>query len=384
MVEGGEGEEPPTVGVVVATLTASDGKGGVTTAPFNIVVGPSAGSATLGVPTLPAALFAYADASIGLPDHFNQPGITAADNTPAANPTTNAGATLGRVLFYDRRLSLNDTISCASCHKQALGFADSARFSVGFQGGTTPRHSMGLANARYYNRGRFFWDERAATLEDQVITPIQDPVEMGMSLPTLTAKLAATDFYPPLFRAAFGTSEVTAQRVSQALAQFVRSMISYRSRFDQAFTANPPQFAAVLTQQEERGRQIFVGPGRCDRCHTTNAQVSDNVHNNGLDATVTDAGAGNGRFKSPSLRNVALRGPFMHDGRFSTLAQVVDHYDSGVQASPGLDQALRDGAGAPLRLNLSAAEKQALIAFLGTLTDAPMNADPKFSNPFPN
>lgn len=283
---------PHTAGTVGVTVTASDGRGGSVTNTFNIVVSPVS-QAALGRPTLPATPFAYADADIALPAHYTRTGpgsVSGADNTPPANPVTNAGATLGRVLFYDRRLSFNDTVSCANCHQQAKGFSDPARFSVGFQGGTTARHAMGLTNARYYNRGRFFWDERAATLEDQVVTPIQDSTEMGMTLADLETKLAATDFYPALFRDAFGTTQVTRQRIALALAQFVRSMSSYRSKYDQAFTGGVPNFAAVLTAQEERGRQIYTGVGRCDGCHGTDAHISPNVFNNGLDATVTDVG----------------------------------------------------------------------------------------------
>ena len=375
---------PHTAGTVSVTLTATDGRGGSATNTFNIVVSPVS-QAALGRPTLPVGLFAYADADIGLPAHYTRTGpgsVAGADNTPAANPVTNAGATLGRVLFYDRRLSLNDTISCASCHQQSKGFSDPARFSVGFRGGTTARHAMGLTNARYYNRGRFFWDERAATLEDQVVTPIQDATEMGMTLADLETKLAATDFYPALFRDAFGTTQVTRQRIALALAQFVRSMSSYRSKYDQAFTAGVPNFAAVLTAEEERGRQIYVGGGRCDNCHGTDAHISPNVFNNGLDATVTDVGAGGGRFKAPSLRNIAVRGPFMHDGRFATLRDVVEHYDHGVQDNPNLAPQLKDNTGVPRRLNLTEADKLALIAFLGTLTDTALIQDPKFSNPF--
>lgn len=375
---------PHTAGTAAATLTASDGRGGTVVLRFNVVVSPVS-LAALGRPTLPLQPFAYADADIGLPAQFTTRGagsIIATDNTPPANPVTNAGATLGRVLFYDRRLSANDTVACASCHQQANGFSDPARLSMGFKGGQTGRHAMGLANARYYNRGRFFWDERAATLEDQVLTPIQDGTEMGMTLTALETKLAATDFYPALFRDAFGTTQVTSQRISSALAQFVRSMSSYRSRYDQAFVNGVPNFAA-LTAQEQRGRQIYTGAGRCDGCHGTDAHVSGNVFNNGLDATVTDAGAGGGRFKAPSLRNIAARAPYMHDGRFATLREVVEHYDNGVQANPNLAPALTDPNGGARRLNLTEADKQALIAFLATLTDNALLTDPKFSDPFP-
>ena len=341
------------------------------------------------VPVLPATPFGYADADIALPAHFANPPTPGnpgspvpLDNTPPDNRVTNAGATLGRVLFYDRRLSVNDTISCGSCHRQATGFADPARFSAGFQGGRTPRHAMGLANARYYTRGRFFWDERAATLEAQVLQPIQDPIEMGMTLPQLTAKLGAVEFYGPLFTAAFGDPAITEGRISRALAQFVRAMVSYRSRFDLAFTNGVPNFAAALTPAEVQGQQIFTGRGRCAQCHTSVAHVGDGIRNNGLDLATVDAGAGGARFKVPSLRNVEVRAPYMHDGRFASLRAAIDFYDNGVQPHPNLDPRLVGPGGAPLRLNLSAAEKDALEAFLRSFTDTAFLTDPKFSDPF--
>lgn len=255
---------------------------------------------------------------------------------------------------------------------------------------------MALTDARFYQRGRFFWDERAPTLENQVLRPIQDPVEMGMSLPQLTAKLAAIDFYPTLFQAAFGTADVTSDRIARALAQFVRSMTSFRSKFDQALQGGPNAVNTVLTVQERRGLRLFGGPLAnqvtgvnarnlgCAGCHTATALIAPAPRNNGLNATnATDAGAGGGRFKVPSLRNVAQRGAFMHDGRFTTLAEVVEFYDSGVQDNPNLDPRLRDRAGNPERLNLTQAEKDALIAFMNTLTDNTFLTDPKFANPFP-
>ena len=159
-------------------------------------------------------------------------------------------------------------------------------------------------------------------------------------------------------------------------------MSSYRSKYDSAFVNGTPNFAGTFTAQEERGRQIFTGAGRCDGCHNTDAHISGNVFNNGLDATITDVGAGGGRFKAPSLRNIAVRAPYMHDGRFATLRDVIEHYDHGVQASPNLAPALTDNTGAPRRLNLTEADKLALLAFLGTLTDSAMMQDVKFSNPF--
>jgi cytochrome c peroxidase len=300
----------------------------------------------------------------------------ALDNTPDSNVVTDAGATLGRVLFYDRRLSVNDRIACASCHVQEFGFSDTARLSRGFAGGATKRHSMGLANARFYSGGRFFWDERAATLEAQVLMPVQDPVEMGMTLPALQAKLAATDFYPPLFRAAFGTPEVTSDRVARALAQFVRSLVSANSRFDRGLGIGG------MTAQEREGLRLFNGQAQCARCHVGSALAGDGSHNTGLDAAITDSGAGRGRFKVPSLRNVAVRPPYMHDGRFTTLEQVVAHYDGGVQPNPALDRQLTGRGGAPRTLGLSATQKSALVAYLHALTDSAFLAAPRFADPF--
>ena len=372
---------PTTAGLYAVTVTADDGHGGTVNNSFSITVQP----APL-VPSLPAVAFLYADASINLPRQFTAaPGNPAgADNTPVDNAVTNAGATLGRVLFYDKRLSINDTVSCASCHQQAHGFSDAQRFSVGFQGGLTTRHAMGLANARYYQPGKFFWDERAASAEIQVLQPIQNSVEMGNTLPQLVTKLSAVSFYGPLFTAAFGDSQVTSDRIAKALAQYVRAILSYRAKFDRAFVNGAPNFTATFTVQEEQGRQLFEGVGRCNACHGTVAHISDSPKNNGLDAVITDVGAGGGRFKAPSLRNIAVRPPYMHDGRFTTLRQVIDHYDAGVQDSATLAPGLRAPDGTVKRLNLTEAEKLALEAFLGTLTDTALLTDPKFSDPFPH
>ena len=343
----------------------------------------------LGSPNLPTTSYDYvAYAVTSLPQHYAAPGgaVAVTDNTPVTNPITNAGATLGRVLFYDKRLSVNNTIACASCHQQANGFADTASLSKGVQGGLTGRHTPGISNAKYYARGHFFWDERANTLEDQVLQPIQNPVEMGMTLADVSPKLAAVNFYPALFQAAFGSPDVTSDRISKALSQFVRSMVTYHSKYDSAFAPNggPPNFAGVFTASELRGQTLFEGAGGvgCARCHGTAAHISATIQNNGLDLVTTDVGAGNGQFKSPSLRNVALRGTFMHDGRFKSLAEVVEFYNSGVQANPNLSQLLRNPNGTPRRLNLSAQDKTDLVAFLATLTDNSFITDPRFSNPF--
>ena len=303
-------------------------------------------SATANALLLPAVLANYATPV--LPPNFLVQPIVGQDNTPANNPVTNAAATLGRALFYDKRLSLNQTISCSSCHQQAHGFTDGRRFSVGFQGGLTTRNSMGLSNARWYQRRAFFWDERAATLEDQVLQPIQNTTEMGMTLPALVTRLGAEPYYATLFTNAFGSPTVTSDLISRALAQFVRSIISTHSKYDLGVAANPP--FSNFTAEENQGRAIFNAPGGCSACHgTDNFVPGPNIFNNGLEFPYVDLGRGgitgvgtdNGKFKVPSLRNIELTAPYMHDGRFATLEAVVDFYSTGVVDNPNLSPPLR-------------------------------------------
>ena len=333
-----------------------------------------------GTPTLPETPLDYTQA---LPAHLQGPRELDADNTPAGNPITDAGATLGRVLFYDTRLSLGETTSCASCHRQDAGFSDPDVLSTGHGGEQTARHSMGLAFSRYYEPGRFFWDERAATLEDQVLEPIQDVVEMGMTLPQVRARLEATEFYGALFEDAFGTPDITDDRMARALAQFVRSIVAPNSRYDVARAQNPGGGPLPgLTALENQGRQIF-GQAQCAQCHEGELFVGDRTFNNGLDAnTDADPGAGQGRFKTGSLRNIALTAPYMHDGRFETLADVIGFYSTGIQPHPNLDNRLRVGGGQPRRFNFSEGERAALVAFLNTLTDDTMASDERWSDPF--
>lgn len=413
----GTGATPPTSalssplvtlgeeGEHAGSVTVGNAQGETT---FEFVLRPA-----LPVPTLPPTPFNYANQP--LPRHYtdlNYPAfgpVAQSDNTPPTNPITDAGATLGRVLFYDTRLSANNTVSCASCHQQANGFSDPLPRSIGFTGGQTGRHSMSLANVRYYDNGRMFWDERAATLEIQALTPIQDEVEMGMTLPALEAKLARASFYGPLFQAAFGDPSITSDRIGRALAQFMRSMVSYRSKYDQAVSAGPnglPDFPAVFDEEEMLGLAVFQGfPGitapnmACNTCHATVGMTIGQAGapppgpppgpfavNNGLDlVTGTDPGAGQGRFKSPSLRNIARTAPYMHDGRFPNLDAVVTFYSQGVQPHPNLHPLLREGnqpGNPPERFNLTPQERAGLIAFLNTLTDEAFLTDPKFSSPF--
>jgi cytochrome c peroxidase len=311
-------------------------------------------------------------------------------------PVTNAGATLGRVLFFDRELSVNRTISCASCHTQPTGFTDPRQFSVGFEGGQTPMHSMRLVNARFWAPGTFFWNRRAPTLESQTTDPIQDPIEMGFDaahggFPAVVERLQGVAHYPELFTLAFGDVAVTQARIQQAIAQYVRSIVSTGSRWDvgyaQVFNPGLPDRglnSAIpgFTAEENRGRELFFTPppqggAGCSACHVAPTfALAPNALSNGLDAGETRI------FKSPSLKSVSGGGPFMHDGRFSTLAQVVEHYDVGIRNGPALDPRLRVPGGQPLRLNLSAADRAALVAFLETLTDTQLAADPRFGDPF--
>ena len=340
---------------------------------------------------LPGVSFNYANPT--LPPSFGVQPILGQDNMPATNVTTDAGATLGRVLFYDKRLSFNQTVSCSSCHQQSHGFSDPRQFSVGFNGGLTGRNSMGLSNARWYLRRHFFWDERANTLEDQVLQPIQNSTEMGMTLSALTNRLGAEPFYTNLFQSTFGTTNVTSDRVSRALAQFVRSIVSVNSKYDTGVASGFSNF----TPQENLGRQIFfgqIGNATCAACHgTDNFVPGPAINNNGLEFPFIDKGLGGitgltadeGLFKVPSLRNIELTGPYMHDGRFATLEEVVEFYNSGVVDNPNLSPPLRNPPGlppGPRRLNLTTQQKAALVAFLKTLTDTSIATNPKWSDPF--
>lgn len=377
--------------------------------------GPAA-SATPADLFLPEALYDYAETV--LPPHFlsntfarptmQEGAAVFHDSAPADNPVTNAGATLGRVLFYDQRLSANGAVSCSSCHIQQHGFSDPRRLSVGFDGGSTRRHSMGLSNARFNRSGRYFWDERAETLEAQVLMPFQDPVEMGLTLGRLVEIVAAQPYYPALFEAAFGTPTIDSERISKALAQFVRSLVSAGSRYDQGRSQvqRPTDDFPNFTAQENRGKRIFLTTGGvmrtpCVLCHQSEAFVGGlpprrtttrtGATNNGLDsvsgddrglAETTMINRDSGRFRVGSLRNVGVTAPYMHDGRFATLGEVVDHYSTMIRNHPNLDGSLRQRDRDPERYEFGAAERAALVAFLHTLTDESFLSDPRFSDPF--
>jgi cytochrome c peroxidase len=230
-------------------------------------------------------------------------------------------------------------------------------------------------------------------LEDQVLRPIQDEVEMGLTLNEAMQRIGAQKYYPLLFKNAFGDEQITADRTSKALAQFVRSMVSYTSKYDlgRAQVNNPNDPFPNFTTQENNGKQLFFAPNiGCAACHGTDAFVGPGPRNNGLDATTIDRGVGltnndpalDGAFKTTSLKNIALSAPYMHDGRFKTLEEVIEHYNSGVKNHPNLSPPLRLPDNGVRRLNLNQNQKDALVAFLKTLSDPTMLGDEKFSTPF--
>ena len=253
---------------------------------------------------------------------------------------------------------------------------------------------MSLINAAFYLNGRFFWDERAATLEEQVLIPLQDPVEMGMRLDTLVKRLEGTAYYPILFKYAFPDQKINADNIAKAMAQFVRSMVSFQSRYDEGLISAGNRLTnfSNFTTEENLGKNIFMTNPKvnCFGCHNTDVFIVDNPRNNGLETVNTDSGIyvhtrnpnDLGKFKAPSLKNIALRERFMHDGSISGLTAVLNHYNLGINPNPNLDSHLKDINGNPAVMNLSNTEIDALRAFLETLTDKKIIVDEKFSSPF--
>lgn len=356
-----------------------------------------------GTPHLPATLYDYVGTRDNMPPYMKAflAGRTDLDNTPAGNPITNAGATLGRVLFYDKNMSVNNTRSCASCHHQDKAFTDGVARSPGFDNQLTRRNAMPVVNQRFFGVKTMFWDMRAANLETQTTMPILDHIEMGMpSLAALATKLNGIAYYRPLFKAAFGDVNVTATRISRALSQFIRSIVSFQSKYDQGLASN----LSNLSPDEKNGLRLLQ-VNFCTECHSDLATsqygqlpsflIADNTgintgfgSNNGLETDYTDKGIGEithkpedqGTFKIPGLRNVALTAPYMHDGRFATLEDVMEHYNHGIKGNPNLGIQL--GAVAGSGVPLTTKDKSDIIAFLKTLTDEQLIKDPKYADPF--
>ena len=321
-------------------------------------------------------------------------GIFPTPQIATDNPLTEQGVKLGRMLFYEKALSSNNQISCASCHNQKTAFSDTAKFSIGVLGLPGGRQAMSIFNMAW-NSNEFFWDGRAHLLRDQSLMPIQDSLEMHETLPSVIAKLQASELYMEQFRKAFGTRTVTSELMSKAMEQFMNSIVSYRSKYDDYLAGS-----ATLTATEERGRFLFfteynpafpnASGADCQHCHGGSNFENDKYMNNGLDTDanmkdigrqkVTNNSSDKASFKVPSLRNVELTFPYMHDGRFKTLEEVVNHYDLVTNSSTldaSFQQQLPNGG---LKLNTS--DKAALVAFLKTLTDHKLTNDSRFASPF--
>jgi len=325
------------------------------------------------------------------PYTLNEPAHFVKMLLPADNPLTEEGVALGRQLFYDPLLSMNGEVSCATCHLPENAFSDGLAFSVGVNGQEGPRSSMSLANVGYYYKG-LFWDGRSKSLEEQALVPVREPHEMNSDWSLVELKLRKHPEYPELFRKAFpikDEKEITRFLVAKAIAQFERTLISANAKYDQVLEGK-----ATFTEAEERGRKIFFDASQdlpnseCGHCHLdplfTNLDFFNNgiQHVNGLD-DFPDKGRGkvtkiiydNGKFRVPTLRNIELTAPYMHDGRFKTLDEVLDHYISGGHLADNLNPNVR-------QLNFSGRDKTDLIAFLKTLTDTNFVHNPAFANPF--
>jgi len=313
---------------------------------------------------------------------------------PKNNPLSKEGVYLGRMLFYEGRLSADNKLSCGSCHMQEKAFTDGEKLSKGIHGAQTDRNSMAIVNLLWTRK--FFWDGRARTLEDQVVFPLTNLHEMGQSLQKSVEKLQATTSYPKIFKTVFGDENITADRIVKALAQFERTLISDHSKYDQ-YLQKKVQFNA----SELRGLHLFNTPpnpekgirgANCAHCHGGAKNYLELFHNNGLDKISKDAGIAvftglktdSGRFKVPTLRNIALTAPYMHDGRFRNLEEVVEHYSEHVVQSENLSAFLQHESNVrgETALKLNVQEKKDLIAFLNTFTDSVFIADSRFSNPF--
>lgn len=345
--------------------------------------------------------------NLNQPDDYEAqpvPSYITRDNS-ANNPINNAKATLGRVLFYDKRLSANQTVACATCHRQEFAFSDTALTSMGHDGVMTGRHSMRLINARFAQALTFFWDRRASTLEEQTTMPIKDEHEMGYSgqngqpnITDLIQLLQGLEYYKSLFQFAYGDTVITETRMKLALANFIRSIQSFDSKFDMGYaqTGNLGAPFPNYTPQENQGKQIFLSPpgaggAGCQACHRApEFDIDFQIGNNGVIDVANMPGAVDlSNKRSPTLRDVfgpngTLNGPLMHSGKFTTMLQAIQHYnhidENAVNAE--IDPHLLGPGGTGQQLNLSMNQMLALEAFLKTLTGTSVYTNPFYSNPF--
>lgn len=337
--------------------------------------------------------------SLEAPDYFpaNQP-------MPADNPLTEEGVKLGRMLFYEKKLSADGSISCGSCHQQQLAFTDGKKLSPGVNGALGTKNGMSLSNLHWSNK--LFWDGRANSLEEQSLQPIQETFEMNLPIEEAIIRLQQDVHYPELFESAFGDAQISAIMIGKAIAQFERTLISSNSKFD-SWIKNEVE----LSPEEKLGMELFfthpdpaiqLRGGNCSDCHLGFLTSGDpqgflGFHNNGLDSdenlepglfTVTQNPFDKGKFKAPGLRNIAVTAPYMHDGRFESLEEVLDHYNEHIKKSETLDVLILEASNevidqsAPVELKLSESEKKAIITFLHTLTDQKFITNEKFSDPF--
>ena len=356
-----------------------------------------------------------------LPDQpfsYNIPPTNSFFNPFGDSIIDNDVATLGRVLFYDTQLSHNNSVSCGSCHRQIDGFADPKNFSIGFENVLTARNTQTIVNTG--TQTGFFWDLRDSTLDHMVLQPIANHVEMGVTdTLELESRVKARNYYKSLFTNAFGSDEVSTKKIGLALAQFVKSIVSVSTRFDQGrmLTQDNRVDFPNFSEQENFGKHLFFSKFPCSQCHggvnldgslsaPKNVGLERDYVDNGMKGTLPTGENRDGFFKTPSLRNIAITAPYMHDGRFKTLEEVIEFYNSGIQEHPQLSEELRireqgglspehlgpviefdfipepSSGTIPQRMFMTGEEKAALVAFLKTLTDYTVITDPKFSDPF--
>lgn len=326
------------------------------------------------------------------PYNLELTGSLTAPTIPLDNPLTVQKVKLGKMLFFEKQLSLDGSINCSSCHNQEHGFSDPNRLSIGVNGSLGKRQAMSIVNMAW-NANGYFWDGRSSLLRHQALMPIQDPLEMKETIPSIIAKLQSKQLYRNQFLRAFGTMEVTEERISFALENYMLTIVSDNSKYDNVVLGN-----ASYTASEQRGFDLFMAEynpffpessgADCFHCHSGSNFENDTYANNGLDsdAEFTDLGRFNvtgnnahkAAFKVPTLRNVALTAPYMHDGRFTTLEEVVEHYDHGLKQSSSVNDALAGTI--PTGLMLTAQDKKDLVNFLKTLTDLKLKNNPAFKN----
>lgn len=312
-------------------------------------------------------------------------------------------ATLGRVLFYDKSLSSDKSVSCATCHKQELAFSDNVAFSPGAEGKVTTRNSIALGsviNFRLYygdevfNGIPFFWDNRANTIQEQSRGTLANPNEMNMHMSQVQSRVNSLEYYKPLTKKAYGKETLSQEEILDAIAEFTNSITNYNTKFDKSLDVYFNQTRSTSVQgislanfnaEENRGKDLYLS--NCASCHGTVAgRPGKTEGNNGLYANYKDLGmgaidGGTPRFKIPTLRNILLTAPYMHDGSLKTIDDVLEHYSSGIKNTVGLNQELKTG-NEPKRMAFSESDKKALKAFFATMTDDVVTSDPKFADPF--